>query len=49
LRRDKLRPVAASPGGRALNNSAATEQKHPALLEYANASFERIKQRLRHL
>jgi hypothetical protein len=29
--------------------SAATEQKYPVLLEYAKASFERIKQRLRHL
>jgi hypothetical protein len=28
---------------------AATEQKYPVLLEYAKASFERIKQRLRHL
>src|SRR5262249_30441700 len=28
---------------------AQTEQKYPVLLEYANASFERIKQRLRHL
>jgi len=28
---------------------AATEQKHPVLLEYAKASFKRIKQRLRHL
>jgi hypothetical protein len=26
-----------------------TEQKYPVLLEYAKASFERIKQRLRHL
>jgi hypothetical protein len=26
-----------------------TEQKYPMLLEYAKASFERIKQRLRHL
>jgi len=25
------------------------EQKYPVLLEYAKASFERIKQRLRHL
>jgi hypothetical protein len=25
---------------------AATEQKYPVLLEYAKASFERIKQRL---
>jgi hypothetical protein len=28
---------------------AATEQKYPVLLEYAKASFERIKQWLRHL
>jgi len=28
--------------------SVATEQKYPVLLEYAKASFERIKQRLRH-
>ena len=28
---------------------AATEQKYPVLLEYVKASFERIKQRLRHL
>jgi hypothetical protein len=28
---------------------AVTEQKYPVLLEYAKASFERIKQRLRHL
>jgi hypothetical protein len=28
---------------------AATEQKYPMLLEYAKASLERIKQRLRHL
>ena len=27
----------------------ATEQKYSVLLEYAKASFERIKQRLRHL
>jgi hypothetical protein len=27
---------------------AATEQKYPVLLEYAKASFERIKQRHRH-
>ena len=26
-----------------------TEQKYPVLLEYAKGSFERIKQRLRHL
>jgi hypothetical protein len=49
LRRDKLRPVAASPGGRALSDPLQTEQKYPVLLEYAKASFERIKQRLRHL
>jgi hypothetical protein len=41
--------------GRALGSpllgrfDAATEQKYPMLLEYAKASFERIKQRLRHL
>jgi hypothetical protein len=29
--------------------SAETEQEYPVLLEYAKASFERIKQRLRHL
>jgi hypothetical protein len=29
--------------------ASATEQKYPVLLEYAKASFERIKQRLRHL
>src|SRR5262249_46767944 len=28
---------------------AATEQKNPGVLEYAKASFERIKQRLPHL
>ena len=28
---------------------AVTEQKYPVLLEYVNASFERIKQGLRHL
>ena len=28
---------------------AATQQKYPVPLEYAKASFERIKQRLRHL
>jgi hypothetical protein len=28
---------------------AVTEQKYPVLLEYANASFERIEQGLRHL
>jgi hypothetical protein len=28
---------------------AATEQKYPVPLEYAKASFERIKQQLRHL
>jgi hypothetical protein len=49
LRRDKLRPVAASPGGRALEIPLQPEQKYPVLLEYAKASFERIKQRLRHL
>jgi hypothetical protein len=27
----------------------AAKQKYPVLLEYAKASFERIKQRLRHL
>jgi hypothetical protein len=26
-----------------------TEQKYPVILEYAKASFERVKQRLRHL
>jgi hypothetical protein len=49
LRRDKLRPVAASPGGTALADPLQTEQKIPVLLEYAKASFERIKQRFRHL
>ena len=48
-RRDKLRPVAASLGGRALDDPLKREQKYPVLLEYAKASFERIKQRLRHL
>jgi hypothetical protein len=33
----------------AIVGSAATEQKYPVLLEYAKVSFERIKQRLRHL
>ncbi len=56
VRRDKLPPVAASPGGAGRLDDplirtvdAVTEQKYPVLLEYAKASFERIKQRLRHL
>jgi hypothetical protein len=38
-----------SLGGRALDDPLRTKQKYPVLLEYAKASFERIKQRLRHL
>src|SRR5262249_50740712 len=40
----KKRPLVAGPF-----HQAATEQKYPVALEYAKASFERIKQRLRHL
>jgi hypothetical protein len=41
-------PLAASPG-RALDDPLQLSKKDPVLLEYAKASFERIKQRLRHL
>jgi len=37
LRRDKLRPVAASLGSRALDDPLQTEQKYPVLLEYPKA------------
>src|SRR6266550_1063352 len=55
LRRDKLPLVASTGGPGRLDDpltrtvDAVTEQKYPVLLEYAKASFERIKQRLRHL
>jgi len=46
---DKPRPVASTGGSGRLDDPLQTEQKYPVLLEYAKASFERIKQRLRHL
>jgi hypothetical protein len=46
-------PVASWPAparhGVTRRQGAATEQKYPVPLEYAKASFERIKQRVRHL
>jgi hypothetical protein len=54
LRRGKSRLVVFCGGSGRLDDpctrtvDAATKQKYSVLLEYAKASFERIKQRLRH-
>jgi hypothetical protein len=53
VRRGKSRPAVSRDGSGRLDDpltrTLTTEQEYPVILEYAKASFGRIKQRLRHL